>query len=187
MSSFSDVDALRASIRQAGRSFIEYVSPLQTYSKRGLAGWPLMELDAALAVAGVYVIIVLVGLILYKKPTISIEDKKTKKAIVPLGEKFSKEPILYFQFLYNWLQVGLCGYMVYESINVARTRGYSIVCNPFDGTRKELGPVLWLFYVSKVRCAARAGTTTLGRGPASALTRPPLSSSVSLRAGARFF
>jgi len=146
-----------------------------------------MELDAALAVAGVYVIIVLVGLILYKKPTISIEDKKTKKAVVPLGEKFSKEPILYFQFLYNWLQVGLCGYMVYESINVARTRGYSIVCNPFDGTRKELGPVLWLFYVSKVRCAARAGTTTLGRGPASALTRPPLSSSVSLRAGARFF
>jgi hypothetical protein len=152
MSLLADLEIHRATIRSVGRAFVEYVSPNLIYAKRGLAGWPLMELDAALGAAAIYAVIVIVGLALYKKPAVSIEDKATvAKKVIPLAQKFAKEPILYLQFIYNWLQVALCGYMIWESLRVAKDQKYSLVCNSFNGHSKSLGPVLWLFYVSKVR------------------------------------
>jgi hypothetical protein len=75
------------------------------------------------------------------------EVKKT------VAQKFADEPILYVQFLYNWLQVALCGYMMVTAARVAISRKYTLLCNSYQDTPvdRELVNVLWLFYVSKVR------------------------------------
>ena len=162
----------RLAVRAAGRAFVAWANPkLGAWGARALAGWPLMELDEALVAAAVYAVIVLVGLVFYKAPAKAAPEKKVALSV---AAKFAKEPILYVQFAYNWLQVALCGYMMVEAARVAVASGYGIVCNPFDATRKDLGPVLWLFYVSKVRCFSRCWQHARGHSP------PPLS-------GARFF
>ena len=55
------------------------------------------------------------------------------------------------RFVYNIGQVMLCSYMTIEAGLLAYRNNYSIVpCNPFDTKNPPVGPLLWLFYISKV-------------------------------------
>jgi Na+/H+-dicarboxylate symporter len=169
--SFASFTAACASVRAAGKSIVLLANPSLNYARRSAAGYPLIELDAALAVTAVYSVIVLVGLWRYfgrardgaaAVPSSPVGGTSKKdKPKVPLREKFGKEPILYAQAAYNVAQVALCAYMIYAALAVAAEEKWGVVCNAFNGTSSKLTHVLWVFYVSKVRPAAAAAAAVV--------------------------
>ncbi len=63
------------------------------------------------------------------------------------------EPIKFpnLQIAYNFVQVGLCGYMFITAGHLAYVNNYTLwPCVPFNAHQPPIGSVLWLFYVSKV-------------------------------------
>ena len=54
------------------------------------------------------------------------------------------------QFVYNPVQVALCGWMVIETALIARRNDYVLVGNKFDPKDAPMANILWVFYVSKV-------------------------------------
>jgi elongation of very long chain fatty acids protein 4 len=153
---------------QAYNSFVKLLSPLRAvghdlvvlsnpdlsspsaFSKRALAGWPLIELDEAFVWVILYAILIAYGLA--TRPSDGKEaskpEKKSSKSVLAI---LYNEPIKILMALYNLVQVLLCGYMMVEAARVA-FQNYSLtICNPHVNTTKsKLAPVLWLFYVSKV-------------------------------------
>lgn len=96
------------------------------------SSWPLARLDYCLIIAYSYLVLVFLGSFVM-----------SRKGMEPI-----KFPIL--QKLYNFVQVGLCGYMCVESARIAYKQGYTLwPCVPFNALNPPIGSVLWLFYVSK--------------------------------------
>jgi len=55
------------------------------------------------------------------------------------------------RFVYNIMQIMLCSYMTIEASALAYRNAYNVYpCNAFDTQNPPIGPLLWLFYVSKM-------------------------------------
>ena len=90
-------------------------------------GWPLTSLQSALAVVLAYLVVVHLG----------FRYMRGRDTIINL------RPL---QYVYNVVQVGLCGYLVVASLREAMALGYSPVCNTFD-PQDAAGDLPWLLYV----------------------------------------
>jgi len=66
--------------------------------------------------------------------------------------------ILYnLKFVYNFIQIFLCGYMTLESLKIKMKYNLSLVfffsheqCAMYDPTNSALKDIVWLFYISKI-------------------------------------
>eukprot|EP00282_Hemiselmis_andersenii_P009109 CAMPEP_0114116026 /NCGR_PEP_ID=MMETSP0043_2-20121206/4282_1 /TAXON_ID=464988 /ORGANISM="Hemiselmis andersenii, Strain CCMP644" /LENGTH=205 /DNA_ID=CAMNT_0001208327 /DNA_START=175 /DNA_END=792 /DNA_ORIENTATION=+ len=68
------------------------------------------------------------------------------------------------RFCYNIVQMMLCSYMTIEAAALAYRNGYNMYpCNPFDTKSPPLGPLLWLFYVSKILDFVDTAVIILGK------------------------
>lgn len=95
--------------------------------------WPLASFSSALAIAIAYLAFVFVGRIVMS--VLNPLDKLTY-------------PV---RFTYNLAQMMLCSYMTIEAFALAYRNNYKIEpCNPFDTKSPPVGPLLWLFYISKI-------------------------------------
>jgi len=98
-----------------------------------------------------YLAIIAAGLILYVKPAKRDPNApKPKPDTRPLLVRLRKEPIKGLMIIYNFVQVVLCTWMCVSALQVARAKGYKVICNDFDDTDTEMSLVLWVFYVSKI-------------------------------------
>ena len=164
--------AVAAPLRAFGDALLALANPALDRATREAVTAPVnyggtLDFDVALWLTLAYLLIVAGGAVLRpaKAPTgPSAEGKKDKGPPKPVAQKFRDEPILYLQFVYNWVQVGLCGYMMVTAAQVAVRRGYTLLCNRFDATPRdnELLNVLWIFYVSKVRGRLRVRSGAQG-------------------------
>jgi len=95
--------------------------------------WPMASFSAATSVAIAYLAFVFVGRIVMS-------------AIAPL------DTLTYpVRFIYNIVQMMLCSYMTIEAGALAYRNNYNIQpCNAFDTANPPVGPLLWLFYLSKI-------------------------------------
>jgi len=98
--------------------------------------WPLATLEAALTIAGGYLAFVFLGMLL-----------------MPLLPAVSDKVFYPLKFVYNVMQIFLCGYMTVESGILAYRNGYSLFplykLAPFDAVSPPVANLLWLFYISK--------------------------------------
>ena len=152
---------LRRSVGSVGDAILDLSNPAlpKSLRDRAIGGLPFIEFELALLITLGYLLLVLVGYL--KMPKAVAGAEKEGKAVAQketktVAQKFQDEPILYLQFVYNWAQVALCGYMMVTAASVAMQRGYSLLCNKFDPSLplkgdRELLNVLWVFYASKVR------------------------------------
>lgn len=146
-----------ASLDTWGENLItSFFNPSVQWATRPQNGWLLADFSTALYVALGYVALVAVGFIVKNSaaPQKALAKKPAaegKPARVSVGEKFAKEPVLILQTVYNFVQVALCGYMMYESIRIAYNENVGPFCQAFDASKPTFANVLWLFYASKVR------------------------------------
>jgi elongation of very long chain fatty acids protein 4 len=102
-------------------------------------GWAVTDLDQALKISAVYLLLVAVGLLM-KKPG---EEEGT---VSPAIEK----PVKALQLLYNFAQCFLCTYMIYRAVAHFVKKGYSPICNEFNTNETGMAEALQIFYLSKI-------------------------------------
>lgn len=116
-----------ASSKVAARDFAAGVNPALDVEQRATKGWWLTELHEALAVVAVYLVIVIVGKILYQAPKARTASAKSEG--VPtwseVGQRLAAKPVMSaVKLAYNITQVVLCLWMVVYSIMNAQAAGY---------------------------------------------------------------
>jgi len=125
-----------------GRDILNWCADDQLFTASGAVapgkslptqGWPLADFPTAFAIAIAYLAFVVIGSIVMQ-PLPSLQD-----LTFPM------------RFVYNLMQVGLCSYVTIEAGILAYRNNYSLTpCNAYSDTNPPVGPLLWLFYVSKV-------------------------------------
>lgn len=68
-----------------------------------------------------------------------------RKELVPVSEKFRREPVLILAAVYNVAQVVLCTYMAARALTTAYGAGYSLFCNKFDLAADDMAKVHWVY------------------------------------------
>ncbi len=172
---------MAAYINNIGRDIVVWSNPAMDYSTRATRGWPFIELSEALAVAGAYLVLVLYGYSKYQQHVAATKGAAPapKEARLRGIAKLNADPqfpLVWLLFLYNIVQVVLCTYMMYMAFTIARDNYPGLICNPHNTTDSKLAPILWLFYVSKVRVRGRRRSSPHGRPSSSppAHDSPPI-------------
>ncbi|ETO21388.1 putative microsomal very long chain fatty acid elongase [Reticulomyxa filosa] len=113
---------------------------------KGLPGFgptysfPFVPLEQALFPIGFYIALILFGLLFMREGR----------------QMLSKETVYPLKFVYNFIQVFLCGYMTVEALFLKYRYGIPLYpfshkeCAMFDGVNPRVANLLWLFYVSKI-------------------------------------
>ena len=99
-----------------------------------MANWPLAKFEDAFLIAICYLLFVFFGSLIMSQRSIP-----QVKGLYP------------FKFLYNMSQVMLCSYMCIEAGVQGYKNNYSLIgCNNFDFKDPKIGPILYIFYLSKI-------------------------------------
>ncbi len=105
--------------------------------------WPLARLDEALLIVAAYFVLVAFGMLM--------KWSGAKEAVVEGKEgAWYRSPLKIFIFVYNCVQVALCGYMMGAAIWVPFSQGYHVVCNAFIDKEVNMANVVYVFYLSKI-------------------------------------
>lgn len=133
-------------IMRFGKKTIDFFNP-DVQAQAPTQNYPMSRLTDALVIVAAYLVFVLFGLLL--KSCSSPEAKKSaeKKSVF---KKFYTEPVLILVAMYNIAQVMLCGWMVWETIEIFQQEGYTIICNKYDYGAPKMAAVLYVFYMSKI-------------------------------------
>jgi hypothetical protein len=139
------MEAFAAWAADAERYIADVAHPGFDFDHRATKGWLLTRLDHMLIVLGAYAVLVIVGMARYTPPK---KEEKSQESVIA---SFQKEPIKVLQVIYNLVQVVLCAWMAGTAAFNAYEQNYGFVCNPFRVRSNVVAPVLWVFYLSKVR------------------------------------
>lgn len=146
------------------RAFVEWMHPGFNWATRATRDWPLTRMDHALAATLAYLALVAFGLWRYSASRKAGEGEGEGEA----GAKESRfrlptDPVRWAQVVYNTVQVLLCSWMVVAAAVTAHEEQYSVLCNRFDARSSRMASVEIVFYLSKVRHAARCSQPALRR------------------------
>ena len=121
-----------AALNDYGAQLLTFVSPGMDYTKGTNAGLPLMAFHEAIFIIALYCFIVFFG---YQ----FMRGRQANSVLRP------------FQYIYNAVQVGACGYLVVQTARVALALNYQPICNTFDpqAADNEMPQLLYLFYLTK--------------------------------------
>lgn len=133
----------------------EWVNADGSLFKPPTASWPLVDFESAFTISLGFLAMVFFGRIIFgfsfvPALVVSAKSKADAKKANPLV-KLVRSLVAALRFLYNPVQMMLCGYMSLEALALAYRNGYSLTpCNAFNVENPPLGNLLWLFYLSKI-------------------------------------
>lgn len=131
-----------------GDQIMQLANPDLDVAARPTAGWPMTRFSDAAFVAVGYLLFVFTFAPLMKLIFGSAESQDSKSKSVL--RKFLTEPVVIFQAIYNAVQVGLCGFMIYRAVEEYLAADYVPLCNKFDQKASGMASVVWIFYLSKI-------------------------------------
>eukprot|EP01031_Cornospumella_fuschlensis_P025964 gene25964-31354_t len=117
--------------RSAEASILTWARP-EGWGPSPFASYPFGRFEDALLLALCYLVFVFLG-----------------KLIMPSLPQV--QGLYYLKFTYNIVQVALCSYMAIEAGIQAYKHEYTLLpCNAFNQANPVMGPVLYIFYLSKI-------------------------------------
>ena len=118
--------------RQWEQTILNTVNPEMDYTQGKTHGWFLMSFYEAALTCIAYLIVVYVGY-LYMR------GHEENSVLRPL------------QYIYNPIQVALCGWLVFETVKTSKALDYKLVCNNFEPNDSDtrMHQLLYIFYLSK--------------------------------------
>eukprot|EP00919_Chromeraceae_sp_WS-2016_P063391 GHVR01149828.1.p1 GENE.GHVR01149828.1~~GHVR01149828.1.p1 ORF type:complete len:280 (+),score=28.15 GHVR01149828.1:32-871(+) len=108
--------------------------------------WPLAKLSVTAKFLLGYLLLITIA------PTL-VSKLSKPPPVVPkdasVMERFSKDPLIALQAIYNLAQVVMCSWMVFRGLFLVRELNLGFFGNSYEVERVELASLTWYFFISK--------------------------------------
>jgi hypothetical protein len=175
------MDQFAAAAEGWTRAIVAHANPTVPFDEIPTRNWPMVRLDHALIAAAAYLALCVYGIFGESAHRAQVRAKEAADKLAgkeaPLKKreqvsvmallsnfphyfgKVAESPAKLLLVVHNVVQVFVSAYMALTVYRRAMAKGYGLVCNEYDPQELEVSSIVWVFYVSKVRCAggARAG------------------------------